>query len=636
MSRFQFATTCRPRAPGGLLFTAESLDISQRSHVQTLRAELRLSATEHRICALLLDVAARLNTRRPETPLTLRIAGGWVRDKLLGLDSHDLDIALDSLMGFEFATEVNRFLQENYPETDQPGDAKNISSISKIDSNPDKSKHLETATARIFGQMIDFVNLRTETYNEDSRIPTMEFGTPTQDAKRRDITINALFYNLHTREVEDFTELGLKDLQNGHVRTPLDPLQTFIDDPLRILRVIRFASRFNFSIEPDILDACLNHPEIRTALGTKISKERIGVEVDKMLATENVENALRAVRLIHEFGIAQDILAEAPPNLRYLGPHPCGYVIPDPPAPPKSSATTPATSPSVTLPPPSSSLLDQAISQVPVDLVAGLRVSETLAGLLATLTPSELREFVPASTGLPTPFSKDEIRLLFLAAMVSPYIDRLWLEKNKKVLPACQFVIMQSLKLSGNDGDWISGIIVQIPNIQQTVSQIHAQYSTPPFSSSDMDTSSPTVPKMTRKQVGLFIRELGLRSVYKAATTLGAKYPLAVFMAMTTELTQTLQSAAASSSSLSSDDIVYTVLQKYRTFWNVVVNVYGVDGAWQMKHLVDGKEVLKALKIKGPDVGKVLAKQIEFQLEHPEIGKEGVAEWIKTVDVTRL
>lgn len=91
---------------------------------------------------------------------------------------------------------------------------------------------------------IDLVNLRSEKYTDDSRVPVIEIGSPEEDALRRDLTINALFYNINEQKVEDFTGKGLEDLQNGIIRTPLDPLQTFLDDPLRVLRTIRFACRF--------------------------------------------------------------------------------------------------------------------------------------------------------------------------------------------------------------------------------------------------------------------------------------------------------------------------------------------------------------------------------------------------------
>ena len=83
--------------------------------------------------------------------------------------------------------------------------------------NPDKSKHLETACVKIRDVWIDVVNLRGETYAENSRIPTMTFGTPQEDAERRDLTINALFYNINEGTVEDFTGKGIEDLQKVFV-----------------------------------------------------------------------------------------------------------------------------------------------------------------------------------------------------------------------------------------------------------------------------------------------------------------------------------------------------------------------------------------------------------------------------------
>lgn len=138
------------------------------------------------------------------------------------------------------------------------------SSIGVIKSNSEKSKHLETATIRVEGQWIDLVNLRHEHYTEKSRVPTVEIGTPEQDAFRRDLTINSMFYNINEQKVEDFTKMGLTDLQNHLVRTPLEPEQTFLDDPLRVIRTIRFASRFNFSLDKSISEAA-RLPQVRVS-----------------------------------------------------------------------------------------------------------------------------------------------------------------------------------------------------------------------------------------------------------------------------------------------------------------------------------------------------------------------------------
>lgn len=101
-----------------------------------------------------------------------------------------------------------------------------------IQANPDQSKHLETATLRLHGLPIDLVHLRSEKYTEESRIPTIEVGTPEEDARRRDFTINSLFYNINLQKVEDLTGTGLEDLRNGIIRTPLDPQITFSDGVL--------------------------------------------------------------------------------------------------------------------------------------------------------------------------------------------------------------------------------------------------------------------------------------------------------------------------------------------------------------------------------------------------------------------
>ncbi|KAG2501328.1 hypothetical protein HYH03_001120 [Edaphochlamys debaryana] len=186
-------------------------------------------------------------TRHAGATTALRCAGGWVRDKLLGRDSDDIDIALDDKMGRDFAELVNDYLKAQGRESRH---------AAVIQSNPDQSKHLETARMKIGEVWIDLVNLRSETYAADSRIPSMTFGTPEQDALRRDFTVNALFYNISAGGVvEDLTGRGLQDLRDGLIRTPLPPLETFLDDPLRVLRAVRFATRFGFRLHPDVLEA---------------------------------------------------------------------------------------------------------------------------------------------------------------------------------------------------------------------------------------------------------------------------------------------------------------------------------------------------------------------------------------------
>ena len=241
---------------------------------------ITLTDQEAKLRQLLLDVSEYIGTldgyARPE----LRITGGWVRDKLLGSQSMDVDIGINTMTGLKFGVLMKQYLDR--PEIKAKYDQSILGRLAKIEANPEKSKHLETVTTRILGLDIDLVNLRKETYTENSRTPTMEFGTAEEDALRRDATINALFYNLTTGEVEDLTGRGLQDMERKIIKTPLAPVQTFRDDPLRVLRCIRFASRLGYRIAEEDEQAMRDN-DIKNELKRKISRERVGVEITKML-----------------------------------------------------------------------------------------------------------------------------------------------------------------------------------------------------------------------------------------------------------------------------------------------------------------------------------------------------------------
>lgn len=287
---------------------------------------LELTPVEETLTRLLLDVAKHAD-ENPDTAghesqialpqelanekLTLRYTGGWVRDKLLGVPSHDIDVAINKMTGYQFGLRMKEYLElptnlsryglesiaENEKQNAKAGTtdkSKTVGGLHKIEANPEKSKHLETTTMRILGLDIDLVNLRKETYSDDSRNPQVEFGTPEEDALRRDATVNAMFYNINTQEIEDFTGRGHEDMASKVIRTPLEPYQTFKDDPLRVLRLIRFASRLGYTIEPEVLSA-MRDAEIKEALRRKISRERVGTELEKSLQGPDPHEALRLI-----------------------------------------------------------------------------------------------------------------------------------------------------------------------------------------------------------------------------------------------------------------------------------------------------------------------------------------------------
>ena len=249
-----------------------------------------LTATEKNIFDFLLAV-----NERYALSVTLRVAGGWVRDRLLGGSSDDIDIALEGRIDGKTVTGE---LYCDYITKYQNDLGLEVHGVGVIPKNPDQSKHLETATTHIFGESVDFVNLRCEEYT-DSRIPTMRPGTPLEDAQRRDFTINALFYNIHTESVEDFTS-GLEDLEKKLIRTPLCPRVTLLDDPLRLLRCVRFACRYDCQIAENLVESALQD-ELKLALRDKVSRERVGIELRKMLLGPDPS---RCFSIFSQFGVA--------------------------------------------------------------------------------------------------------------------------------------------------------------------------------------------------------------------------------------------------------------------------------------------------------------------------------------------
>ena len=237
-----------------------------------------LQEREKNLFSLIRDVCASFSP-----PAIARVAGGWVRDKLLGLSSDDFDITLENCTGAEFASKLSEIFEAKGEK------------FSKIET-PDQSKHLSTSKVCLFGDTwIDLCSLRSEKYNELSRIPEVSVGTPLQDAQRRDFTINTLFFNICTNKVEDFFH-GKEDLEAGIIRTPIDASVSFSEDPLRILRALRFASRFNFKYDDTILPAISASHDVYLR---KVTAERAAIEVQKAL---DGPNPLRFVREVIDSG----------------------------------------------------------------------------------------------------------------------------------------------------------------------------------------------------------------------------------------------------------------------------------------------------------------------------------------------
>lgn len=255
----------------------------------------RISLTEGEEALVAFLVAANTHMGLGQT---IRIAGGWVRDKLLGESTDDIDVTLDSMTGQRFVDGLRRYTEKHRRagvgaagERLPPG---GLGRGYLVQQNVERSKHLETAGVSLFGFKVEFVHLRSETYAEGSRVPLVEFGGPETDARRRDLTINALFWRLNTRRVEDLVG-GIEDLERLRLRTPMEPVRTFIDDPLRVLRVMRFRSRFETSTIDEATLSAMGEREVRRAYQGKVAPERAAAEIVKLFAGSAPGPALTAL-----------------------------------------------------------------------------------------------------------------------------------------------------------------------------------------------------------------------------------------------------------------------------------------------------------------------------------------------------
>lgn len=188
------------------------------------------------------------------------VVGGYVRDRLLSRKSKDMDIVCVG-NGIELANAV----------------------AAKLVPKPKVAVYKRFGTAMFnHGNLeVEFVGARRESYRFDSRKPTVEDGSLEDDQNRRDLTINALAVSLNKRNFGEIIDPfnGLIDLENKLLRTPLEPGKTFSDDPLRMMRAIRFSAQLGFTIHPTTLNAISVYKE-RINI---ISQERITIELEKIM-----------------------------------------------------------------------------------------------------------------------------------------------------------------------------------------------------------------------------------------------------------------------------------------------------------------------------------------------------------------
>ena len=190
------------------------------------------------------------------------IVGGYVRDRLLGRQHLNLDVVVEGGLGLEMARRFARLAGADDPVI---------------------FERFGTAQVTLPGHLVEFVSARRESYAPDSRKPFTQDATLDDDIRRRDFTVNTLLMDFDGN-VRDPLGRGLADLEARVLQTPANPEQTFNDDPLRMLRAIRFAAQLGFDLAPELLPAMR---KMRDRVGPPaLSVERVADELRKMLISE--------------------------------------------------------------------------------------------------------------------------------------------------------------------------------------------------------------------------------------------------------------------------------------------------------------------------------------------------------------
>eukprot|EP01084_Bolivina_argentea_P177642 307151_1 len=543
---------------------------------------VKLTSEEQDLFNLLLRVVEEENLGT-----TLRVAGGWVRDKLLSADSHlnygekpivDVDISVDNCSGMQFATAINRYLRHH---------GEHEASIGLIHCNPEKSKHLETACMKLRGFSMDFVNLRTEKYTSESRIPHVNIGTPEEDAHRRDITINALFYNIGSKCIEDFTCMGMDDLVSGMIRTPLLAMETLLDDPLRILRCIRFASRLKFSLASDLVEAAKDF-RIHCALAKKVSRERIGTEVNLMVQGENPSLAFQ---FIHDLGLASIVFPLPSTNLTEKLGNSLVYL----------------------------QIADNLSSRdVFSDIHAGFGKSCNSSGTVETSEQLIGDERISVA---------EQRRLILYAAFLWPFVtekvsDNTAARKGaqRKEHDIIHFVMCNLLKLRTRDAQNVVKIQGAALQIQQLLRSSQKEGS---CCGGDGNFVFPD-----RLEAGLLIRKAG--SLWKCAVLLALSGDIGSKVLVADDEGGVLTSVSLQESkNMLQDESVAAKLDLYKHFVSALLYM-GLERAWTIQPLLCGEKLQRVLPRlpKGAIFNRIMEEQIRLILQWPGLKKETMQSYL--------
>jgi tRNA nucleotidyltransferase (CCA-adding enzyme) len=445
----------------------------------------------------------------------------------------------------------------------------------QISARPEQSKHLETATMKLCGLDVDFLNLRgQERYQVDSRIPVTSFGSPLEDAERRDFTMNSLFYNLSTMSVEDWLGRGIADLKRGMLVTPLDALDTFRDDPLRVLRAIRFAVRYQFDLDDNLRSAAM-HPEIHKALHVKISRERVGKELEGMLSGK-LARPVPALQALSDLKLAGSVFCLPLPGVNSV----------------VSVSGTICGQP----------FCYDTLEDAESDRARHVRSNGWQeARCCLDLLPAVLEAFLEDEARLlVTPeHTKVDRRLLPVAAFVLPMRFLQYRQGPKQPnrdWNAVTHIMREGLKFKNADSNAMALLMESVDGMASFLIRRQQQQQ------QSVDASS------FRLEVGMMLRNL--------------KDAWVTCLCLATVVLQRRSQLGTQEIAGSASDWLRTARHVYQD----VMVVHRLDRSWTVRPLLDGAAIATVLRVpKGPIVARYLREQVRWMLLHPDGTREACA-----------
>jgi tRNA nucleotidyltransferase (CCA-adding enzyme) len=447
---------------------------------------------------------------------------------------------------------------------------------------------------RIHNIDCDFVHLRGgEVYSHDSRIPKLkDTATPLDDALRRDFTVNSLFYNLRKRHVEDWTGRGISDLlQEQLLVTPLDASITFHDDPLRVLRAVRFAVRYNLTLSQEIRLAAMS-PAVHESLHVKVSRERVGKELEGMLTGKNARPCV-ALKLITDLKLAGCVF-EFPHDSTSSS-----YVV-------KGCLHGIAYGANSVTEEEKKYAREQSWEESAEMLQYCSLVLSSFADRLGAVTSSvkEKEECCDPKSGAKSDPVHVDFRMFYLSAFLHPLRNMICVDSKGKELPLPAVIVRDSIKFPNRDTAAITTVLKYVDEMRCILrSHVHGDNAT-----------------FCRLKSGLLVRNL--KELWITTLLVSCVAELQSIFPRNGNGTSTVDDK---------ENMIATVVDKASYFYKDIMR-HKLDQCWKVRPLLDGKSILNVLDLpRGRVVGIYLEEQMKWMLLNPDGTREECERHLKEI-----